>query len=84
MGRELGIFPQKKLRIASEWEKVLGGFLTDFVGVQVSKNKHFLDGQSKLLWPWPLPLYFDIENHCILSQKSVLDDGDSQYWSIQT
>ena len=34
-------------------------------------------------WPWPLPLYFEIENHFILLHKSV-PDGDSQHLGIQT
>ena len=84
-GKGTGNLPWKKicqrqpanffLRIASESEKV---FARIFYVFRSPKNKCFLDGHFKLLWPWPLPLYFDIENHFILSQKSVLD-GDSQH-----
>jgi len=59
-------------------EGVCEDFWRIFKVFRSPKNKRFLDDQFKLLWPWPLLLYFDIENHFILSQKSVLD-GDSQY-----
>jgi len=85
MGMEPEIFLRKNLpasagklflRIASESEKVF--VCEDFWRIFGSpKNKRFLDGQFKLLWPCPLPLYFDIENDFILSPKSVLD-GYSQ------
>ena len=65
--------PAKKIResLASR-RRCLRGFLTNFSGVQVSQKQTFLDGQFKLLWPWPPPLYIDIENHLFLSQKKCL------------
>jgi len=70
MGREPGTFVWKKLtpvfffpRIASESEKrknVCEDLRRIFHVFRSPKNKRFLDGQFKLLWPWPSSLYFDI------------------------
>ena len=61
------------MRIASESEKVFASFS----GVQVSQKQAFFRWTIQIIMTLTPFVYFDTENHFILSQKSVLD-GNSQ------
>ena len=63
----------------SESEKVFARIWDDFFrSLDLPKISAFSRRTIQNSWPWPLPLYFEIENHFIFLQKSVLD-GDSQH-----
>ena len=70
--------------IVSESEKVFARILDEFFRcLDLPKIIFLVDEQFKIWWPWPLPLYFEIEHLFYFLTKSVLD-GDSQHQGIQT
>jgi len=82
------------LRIASESEKVFAKILDEFsrcfdltkISVfsgRIIQNFETLTDQGFEIFPWALPIYFQIGNHFNLFQKSFLN-GYSQYWDIRT
>jgi len=76
IGREPGIFLSAGNLFFEDRQRIAEGICEDcwriFWVFRSSKTKLFLDGQFKLLWHWPLPLYFDIENHLFFHKKLSL------------